>query len=133
MLQSMTGFAALKGTAHGFSWGWDLRSVNSKGLDLRLRVPDWIDGPMGDVPKQVTTIQSDHFCELLPSARGFWRKVFEFQLQNEPKFELSKDINSVLVTGATGFLGEHVVRRLGKTLTSFAAASLASEIVLGLA
>lgn len=44
MLQSMTGFAALKGTAHGFSWGWDLRSVNSKGLDLRLRVPDWIDG-----------------------------------------------------------------------------------------
>ena len=44
MLHSMTGFAALKGVAHGFSWGWDLRSVNSKGLDLRLRVPDWIDG-----------------------------------------------------------------------------------------
>ena len=28
----------------GFSWLWDLRSVNGKGLDLRLRVPDWIDG-----------------------------------------------------------------------------------------
>lgn len=26
------------------SWTWDLRSVNGKGLDLRLRVPDWIDG-----------------------------------------------------------------------------------------
>lgn len=44
MLQSMTGFAAQKGAAHGYSWGWDLRSVNAKGLDLRLRVPDWIDG-----------------------------------------------------------------------------------------
>lgn len=44
MLHSMTGFAAHKGMFDGYSWGWDLRSVNSKGLDLRLRVPDWIDG-----------------------------------------------------------------------------------------
>ena len=27
-----------------FRWSWDIRSVNGKGLDLRLRVPDWIDG-----------------------------------------------------------------------------------------
>ncbi|MEQ9693861.1 YicC/YloC family endoribonuclease [Shimia sp. SDUM112013] len=44
MLQSMTGFAAQKGAALGFSWSMDLRSVNAKGLDLRLRVPDWIEG-----------------------------------------------------------------------------------------
>ena len=44
MLNSMTGFATLKGEALGFDWVWDLRSVNAKGLDLRLRVPDWIDG-----------------------------------------------------------------------------------------
>ncbi|WP_299355673.1 YicC/YloC family endoribonuclease [uncultured Shimia sp.] len=44
MLHSMTGFAALRGVAQGYSWGWDLRSVNAKGLDLRLRVPDWIEG-----------------------------------------------------------------------------------------
>lgn len=41
---SMTGFAARRGSAAGYSWVWDLRSVNGKGLDLRLRVPDWIDG-----------------------------------------------------------------------------------------
>jgi uncharacterized protein (TIGR00255 family) len=41
---SMTGFAARRGTGAGYSWAWDLRSVNGKGLDLRLRVPDWIDG-----------------------------------------------------------------------------------------
>jgi len=40
----MTGFAARRGQGAGHSWGWDIRAVNGKGLDLRLRVPDWIDG-----------------------------------------------------------------------------------------
>lgn len=44
MRMSMTGFAARKGQAAGMGWVWDLRGVNGKGLDLRLRVPDWIDG-----------------------------------------------------------------------------------------
>ena len=41
---SMTGFAARRGAGPGYTWVWDLRGVNGKGLDLRLRVPDWIDG-----------------------------------------------------------------------------------------
>jgi len=41
---SMTGFAARRGAGAGQSWTWDLRSVNGKGFDLRLRLPDWIDG-----------------------------------------------------------------------------------------
>lgn len=44
MLQSMTGFAGGKGEADGYTWAWELRSVNAKGLDLRFRVPDWIEG-----------------------------------------------------------------------------------------
>ncbi len=40
----MTGFAARQGAAGRYSWTWDLRSVNGRGLDLRLRLPDWIDG-----------------------------------------------------------------------------------------
>ncbi len=44
MIISMTGFAAGKGQGGGYSWSWDIRAVNGKGLDLRLRVPDWIDG-----------------------------------------------------------------------------------------
>ncbi len=44
MLYSMTSFASGKGAFEAFSWTWELRSVNGKGLDLRLRVPDWIDG-----------------------------------------------------------------------------------------
>jgi len=44
MRQSMTGFASGQGAAQGLRWSWELRGVNGKGLDLRLRVPDWIDG-----------------------------------------------------------------------------------------
>lgn len=44
MTISMTGFAARKGQGAGHSWTWDLRSVNGKGLDLRMRLPDWVDG-----------------------------------------------------------------------------------------
>ena len=41
---SMTGFAARRGAFGDHAWVWDLRSVNGKGLDLRLRLPDGIDG-----------------------------------------------------------------------------------------
>lgn len=39
-LSSMTGFAALAGEAEGASWAWEARSVNGRGLDLRLRLPE---------------------------------------------------------------------------------------------
>ena len=44
MIRSMTGFASGKGTFGPHSWSWELRSVNGKGLDMRLRVPDWLTG-----------------------------------------------------------------------------------------
>lgn len=40
----MTGFAARTGEAGGQSWTWEARSVNGKGLELRLRLPEGIDG-----------------------------------------------------------------------------------------
>ena len=41
---SMTGYATRRGLGAGQVWVWDLRGVNGKGLDLRLRIPDGIDG-----------------------------------------------------------------------------------------
>ena len=40
---SMTGFARVDGAAAGYSWVWEVKSVNSKGLDLRFRVPHGFD------------------------------------------------------------------------------------------
>jgi len=38
-LASMTGFARTQGTSGPYAWAWELKSVNAKGLDLRLRLP----------------------------------------------------------------------------------------------
>ncbi len=44
MIRSMTGFASGKGAFGPHNWAWELRSVNGKGLDMRLRVPEWLTG-----------------------------------------------------------------------------------------
>ncbi|MBW4960854.1 YicC/YloC family endoribonuclease [Sulfitobacter sp. CW3] len=54
MIRSMTGFASANGALAPHSWGWELRSVNGKGLDLRLRVPDWVDGLEVGLRKQLS-------------------------------------------------------------------------------
>lgn len=38
-LSSMTGFARTDGASGPYVWSWELKSLNGKGLDLRLRVP----------------------------------------------------------------------------------------------
>jgi uncharacterized protein (TIGR00255 family) len=43
-LSSMTGFARSDGSSSGVHWTWELRSVNGKGLDIRLRLPPGHDG-----------------------------------------------------------------------------------------
>lgn len=42
-LNSMTGFARLDGSAAGNRFAWELRAVNGRGLDLRLRLPPGFD------------------------------------------------------------------------------------------
>lgn len=47
-LASMTGFARAQGASGAYAWAWELKSVNAKGLDLRLRLPagwDAIEAP----------------------------------------------------------------------------------------
>jgi uncharacterized protein (TIGR00255 family) len=38
-LASMTGFARVEGTYGEYQWHWEIRSVNGRGLDVRLRLP----------------------------------------------------------------------------------------------
>jgi uncharacterized protein (TIGR00255 family) len=38
-IKSMTGFSRVEGAAGSVTWHWELRSVNARGLDLRLRLP----------------------------------------------------------------------------------------------
>src|SRR5436305_12634765 len=48
-LSSMTGFARADGVSGNYVWAWEIKSVNAKGLELRLRVPpgwDAIEAPL---------------------------------------------------------------------------------------
>ncbi len=38
-LKSMTGFARAEGASGALSWAWELRSVNGRNLDVRLKLP----------------------------------------------------------------------------------------------
>ena len=42
-LISMTGFAETHGTRGSMRWRWEVKSVNGRGLDIRLRTPPGFD------------------------------------------------------------------------------------------
>lgn len=60
---SMTGFARIDGGAEAvpqgdgpaiaWNWSWEIRSVNSKGLDLRCRMPSLVEGWEGRIRERV--------------------------------------------------------------------------------
>ncbi|ABD55358.1 YicC/YloC family endoribonuclease [Jannaschia sp. CCS1] len=54
-LSSMTAFASAEGAAGDLSWSWDLRSVNGRGLDLRLRLPEGLSALEQPVRKALQT------------------------------------------------------------------------------
>ncbi len=43
-LASMTGYARTSGQAGTAGWAWEVKTVNAKGFDLRLRLPPGLDG-----------------------------------------------------------------------------------------
>jgi uncharacterized protein (TIGR00255 family) len=50
---SMTGFARLDGDAEGLGFAWELRSVNNRGLDVRLRLPAGFEGLEPQLRKEI--------------------------------------------------------------------------------
>lgn len=51
-LSSMTGFSRSHGTSGPYTFEWELKSVNAKGLDLRVRLPQGWDDLEGPVRKR---------------------------------------------------------------------------------
>ena len=51
-LSSMTGFGQSHGSFEGVTWSWELKSVNGRSLDLRMRTPqgfDDLEAPLRDI------------------------------------------------------------------------------------
>lgn len=56
-LQSMTGFARIEGFNEIANWAWEIRSLNGKGLDFRLRIPSGNDA----LQPQIRKLVAGHF------------------------------------------------------------------------
>jgi uncharacterized protein (TIGR00255 family) len=52
-INSMTGFARESGSLGDWSWQWELKSVNGKALDMRLRLPPGLEHLEGDVRQRL--------------------------------------------------------------------------------
>jgi len=51
VIRSMTAFATQQGNVETASWTWELRSVNGRGLDVKVRLPDGFSALEGPVRK----------------------------------------------------------------------------------
>jgi uncharacterized protein (TIGR00255 family) len=95
-LSSMTGFARRHGVSGAYGWAWELKSVNAKGLDLRLRLPPGWDGVEGAVRAQAAKVlaRGNVYATLTAERKGITPVV----RVNEPV------LNAVLATlrGLTG-------------------------------
>jgi uncharacterized protein (TIGR00255 family) len=57
-LSSMTGFARSHGHCGTYAWAWEIKSVNAKGLDVRLRLPTSWDAVEAPVRARATDVLS---------------------------------------------------------------------------
>jgi uncharacterized protein (TIGR00255 family) len=55
-MASMTGFGRAQGEIEAISWIWELRSVNGRGLDVKLRLPSGLDGLEAGLKEQAAKI-----------------------------------------------------------------------------
>ncbi|CAA9320603.1 MAG: Protein YicC [uncultured Microvirga sp.] len=63
-IASMTGFAREAGTTGPFQWAWELKSVNGRGLDIRLRTPPGFDAAGEEARQQVQKTLTRGQCQL---------------------------------------------------------------------
>ena len=54
-IKSMTGFARDEGKVGRFSWYWEIRTVNGRGLDIKIRLPQGYDSFEPDFRKQIAS------------------------------------------------------------------------------
>ena len=103
-LQSMTGFARTEGSCGRHRWAWELRSVNDKGLDLRLRLPPGMEAlevALRDIASKSLArgnIQAGHLYSVMTY---MW--MFAMSLDDGPqlleKYSQLKDIGRRVNTG----------------------------------
>jgi len=87
-IASMTGFAREAGVSGPSQWAWELKSVNGRGLDVRLRYPPGFDAVGEDARGQVQKAFTRGQCQLnLTLTRG----------ATPPRVRLNEEVLSALL------------------------------------
>ncbi len=55
-LASMTGFTRRGGETGPFRWNWEIKSVNNKGLEVRTKIPGFLDGFDIEIKKKISAV-----------------------------------------------------------------------------
>ncbi|HZH50380.1 MAG TPA: YicC/YloC family endoribonuclease [Microvirga sp.] len=55
-IASMTGFAREAGITGSYQWAWELKTVNGRGLEIRVRTPSGLDGVGEDARSQIMKV-----------------------------------------------------------------------------
>jgi uncharacterized protein (TIGR00255 family) len=70
-IASMTGFAREAGATGPYQWAWELKSVNGRGLDVRLRLPPGYDAAGDEARAQIQKAFARGQCQVnLTVTRG---------------------------------------------------------------
>ncbi len=95
-LASMTGFARAEGEDLGISWVWEMKSVNGKSLDLRLRLPPGFDS----LEPQLRALLVQHF------RRGNFSASLAITRTTPPAVRVNRETLAQLVTLMNELAGE---------------------------
>jgi uncharacterized protein (TIGR00255 family) len=63
-INSMTGFAREAGATGPYQWAWEIKTVNGRGLDVRLRTPPGYDAVGEEARQQILKSLSRGMCQL---------------------------------------------------------------------
>ncbi|NQV81931.1 MAG: YicC family protein [Alphaproteobacteria bacterium] len=81
-ISSMTGFARQEGRSGAFDWAWEMRSVNGRGLDIRLRLPNGLE----ELEGHIRAAAPQHFN------RGNIQVSLQFDQRAQQELRVNQDV-----------------------------------------
>ena len=92
-INSMTGFAREAGVTGPYQWVWEIKTVNGRGLDVRLRTPPGYDGVGEEARQQVLKGLARGMCQLNLSMT---------RAATTPRARVNQDVLAALVDAIAG-------------------------------
>jgi uncharacterized protein (TIGR00255 family) len=92
-INSMTGFAREAGVTGPYQWAWEIKTVNGRGLDVRVRTPPGYDGVGEEARQQVLKALARGMCQLNLSIT---------RAATTPRAKVNQDVLAALVDAIAG-------------------------------